>query len=150
MPSECSGSPPRSYIPVLDPSQLSFQQLYSLALSEDDGAQCLHFCQQLVQQLVLKEGGTSQKKNNLGTLFKKNGWTGQDVSFCQLASLFGLSLFPSVSRAATGARASSSASLAAEPDVGAAALPGGPAQGSCETSLGLLRRGSLCLDGGAA
>ncbi|TNN67858.1 hypothetical protein EYF80_021827 [Liparis tanakae] len=39
-----------------------YHPLYPLALSEDDGAQCLHFCQQLVQQLVLKEGGTSQKK----------------------------------------------------------------------------------------
>lgn len=54
MPSECSGSPPCSYIPILDPSQLPLQQLNSLALSEYDSAQGLHFCQQFIQQVILK------------------------------------------------------------------------------------------------
>lgn len=44
MPSECSGPAPCSYVPILDPSQLPLQQLDSLALSEDDSTQGLHFC----------------------------------------------------------------------------------------------------------
>lgn len=70
-----------------------------------------------------------------------------------LTSLFGLSDVPSISLATPGCDTTSSVSLVAEVDVGVAVLPaeGGaaPVPESCETSLGLLRRVSLCLDGGA-
>lgn len=78
------------------------------------------------------------------------------ASFCLLTSFFGLSVLPSVSLVATrGCGVSSSGSLAGEVGVSGAAatLPGegGPAPEpeSCETSLGLLLRVSLCLEGGA-
>lgn len=44
MPSKCSKSPASSYIPIFDPGQLPLQQFDSLALSEHNSTQGLHFC----------------------------------------------------------------------------------------------------------
>lgn len=140
---------PRSYIPIFDPSQLPLQQLDPLALSEDDGTQSLHFCEQLVQEIVLKEARRQGISQRAASGMK-------NVSCCRLTSFFGLSAFPSVSFVDTrGCGTSSSVSLAAEVDVdvGAATLPAedeaAPVPESCETSWGLPRRVSLCLDVGA-
>lgn len=78
----------------------------------------------------------------------------QNVLFLYLTSFFGRSMFPSVSFVPCRSCGTSfSGSLAAEVGVGDATLPaeGGatPVPESCEVSWGLLRRVSLCLEGGA-